>query len=110
MSLSTHVLDLMTGKPALGMRVTLEHAATTLFNGLTDEGGRCRELGDLRAGPAVYRLRFGVADYFRRQGHELPDPPFLDEVTIEFGVAEPAGHYHVPLLVTPFAYSTYRGS
>ena len=60
--------------------------------------------------PAQYRLVFSIADYFRQQGVALPEPPFLDRVTIEFGIAQADGHYHVPLLVSPFAYSTYRGS
>jgi 5-hydroxyisourate hydrolase len=55
-------------------------------------------------------LRFAVADYFRRLGVALPDPPFLDEVTVAFGITADGGHYHVPLLVSPYAYSTYRGS
>ena len=57
-----------------------------------------------------YRLVFGVADYFRAQGVALPEPPFLDQVSLDFGVADPAAHYHVPLLVSPWSYSTYRGS
>ena len=60
--------------------------------------------------PGRYRIAFGVADYFRTRGVTLPEPPFLDEVTIDFGIAEGGGHYHVPLLVSPYAYSTYRGS
>jgi 5-hydroxyisourate hydrolase len=57
-----------------------------------------------------YALRFAVADYFRANGVDLPDPPFLDEVTIAFGMTDSGGHYHVPLLVSPYGYSTYRGS
>lgn len=110
MSLSTHVLDLTTGRPAEGMRVSLEHAAATSSKNLTDAEGRCPGLAGLALEAAVYRLRFGVADYFRAQGHALPKPPFLDDVVIEFGISDPSAHYHVPLLVTPFAYSTYRGS
>jgi 5-hydroxyisourate hydrolase len=60
--------------------------------------------------PGRYALRFAVADYFRGVGVALPDPPFLDEVAVDFGVAKDGGHYHVPLLVSPYAYSTYRGS
>ena len=60
--------------------------------------------------PGCYRLVFGVADYFRGRGLVLPDPPFLDEVPIDFGLAGLGQHYHVPLLASPFAYSTYRGS
>jgi 5-hydroxyisourate hydrolase len=57
-----------------------------------------------------YRLVFAVADYFRARGIALPEPPFLDEVPLEFGIADPGAHYHVPLLVSPWSYSTYRGS
>ncbi|WP_375380975.1 hydroxyisourate hydrolase [uncultured Sphingomonas sp.] len=110
MSLSTHALDLTVGRPAAGLRLALEQGGVTLFDGVTDDDGRCPALKDLAGATGRYRLRFGVAAYFHAQGHDLPDPPFLDEVTIDFGIAEPAGHYHVPLLVTPFAYSTYRGS
>ncbi|OZS41281.1 hypothetical protein ASV53_24655 [Photobacterium sanguinicancri] len=61
-------------------------------------------------GTGLYSLTFAVAAYFRSKGVTLPDPPFLDSVTIDFGIAEDGAHYHVPLLVSPFAYSTYRGS
>ncbi len=110
MTLSTHALDLTTGRPAAGLRVVLEQGGASLFEGATDDDGRCPALKTLTGAAGRYRLRFGVAAYFRARGHNLPDPPFLDEVTIDFGVAEPDGHYHVPLLVTPFAFSTYRGS
>ncbi len=110
MSLSTHVLDTTNGRPAAGIRIALDDGEATLFTGVTDADGRCAALRqlDLRAGR--YTLRFGIAAYFRDAGAVLPDPPFLDEVLIAFGIAEPAGHYHVPLLVSPFGYSTYRGS
>jgi len=76
----------------------------------TNADGRCPDLapGGLPAG--AYALCFSVADYFRKAGVALADPPFLDEVTVDFGIAAEGGHYHVPLLVSPFAYSTYRGS
>lgn len=112
-SLSTHVLDTTHGCPAAGIALTLEAAAgDVLFSGTTDGDGRCPGLP--RLAPGRYRLRFAVAAYFRGRGMALPDPPFLDVVSIDFGVAMPAdgagGHYHVPLLVSPFGYSTYRGS
>lgn len=109
MSLSTHVLDTTHGCPAAGVAVTLEGGGGMLFAGDTDSDGRCPGLRALAIAPGPYRLRFAVADYFRARGIALPEPPFLDEVTIEFGVAGD-GHYHVPLLVSPFGYSTYRGS
>jgi 5-hydroxyisourate hydrolase len=106
--LSTHVLDTMHGCPAAGVALKLLAGDDLLFAGETDGDGRCRGLPELPAGR--YRLVFAVAAYFRAKGAALPDPPFLDEVVIDFGIAEAGGHYHVPLLVSPWAYSTYRGS
>lgn len=109
-SLSTHVLDTAHGQPARDMMVALWRDGTLLHQGRTNADGRCPELvesGTLAAG--AYKLQFHVADYFRARGVALADPPFLDIVSIDFGMAED-GHYHVPLLVSPFAYSTYRGS
>lgn len=111
-TLSTHVLDTMHGCPAVGVKLRLlDRAGFVCFSGETDADGRCPGLSaavpDLA--PGSYALVFGVAEYFASQGVSLPQPPFLDEVSIAFGVAD-AGHYHVPLLVSPFAYSTYRGS
>lgn len=107
-SLSTHVLDTMHGCPAAGVSVRLIAGAALLYEGRTDADGRCRDLPALP--PGTYRIEFAVAGYFRGRGVDLPDPPFLDHVGIDFGVAEADSHYHVPLLVSPFAYSTYRGS
>ena len=108
-SLSTHVLDTMHGCPAAGVTLTLiDPAGEVLFGGVTDADGRCPGLPALT--PGRYRIVFAVAAYFRTRGVDLPEPPFLDEVAVDFGVADAAGHYHVPLLVSPFAYSTYRGS
>lgn len=106
--LSTHVLDTAHGCPAAGVAVRLTAGAVSLFDGLTDADGRCHNLPSLSKG--AYRLEFAVADYFRGKGIALPDPPFLDRIIIDFGVAEGGAHYHVPLLVSPFSYSTYRGS
>jgi 5-hydroxyisourate hydrolase len=74
---------------------------------MTNEDGRCPGLPTLA--PGRYRLTFAVADYFLKCGVVLSEPPFLDVVTIDFGVSDD-GHYHVPLLVSPYGYSTYRGS
>ena len=109
--LTTHVLDTAHGRPAAGMRLSLHADRMMLFSGETNADGRCPGLlGDAPLSCGRYRLEFAVADYFRGLGIDLPDPPFLDVVTIHFGVADPASHYHVPLLVSPFSYSTYRGS
>ena len=109
-SLSTHILDTMHGRPAGGMAVALSGPDGEVARGTTNADGRCPDLMQGPLAPGGYSLRFSVAAYFRAQGVALPDPPFLDEVTIDFGVAEDGGHYHVPLLVSPYAYSTYRGS
>lgn len=107
-TLSTHVLDTMHGRPAAGMQLWLEDAVgTVLFAGETNADGRCTGMPELSPGP--YALTFAVAEYFAGTGVSLPDPPFLGDVRIAFGIAD-EGHYHVPLLVSPFAYSTYRGS
>lgn len=115
--LSTHVLDTVHGTPAAGMALRLERigagGAETIRqcvlnrDGRTD-GGALLDAASIQAGR--YRLVFAVADYFRARGLVLPQPPFLDEVTVDFGIADAGGHYHVPLLVSPWAYSTYRGS
>ena len=115
--LSTHVLDTAHGCPAAGMQVTLQRVhdtgeATTLRSLVLDADGRAG--GPLLAGANLaagrYRLLFEVAPYFRARGVALPEPPFIDTVQLDFGVAQADGHYHVPLLVSPWAYSTYRGS
>lgn len=107
--LSTHVLDTAHGRPAAGITLRLTDGdGTPLFAGATDADGRCAALPAVP--PGRYRIAFAVADYFRGLGIALPDPPFLDIVAIDFGVAAGGGHHHVPLLVAPFGYSTYRGS
>jgi 5-hydroxyisourate hydrolase len=107
-SLSTHVLDTTHGRPAAAVSLTLSDAAgAVLFAGATDQDGRCPGMPSL--GEGRYKLSFAVADYFLKCGTVLPEPPFLDVVTIDFGISG-EGHYHVPLLVSPFGYSTYRGS
>jgi 5-hydroxyisourate hydrolase len=109
-TLSTHVLDTMHGRPAAGMHVVLTGPKGEIAQGRTDPDGRCPGLAPAELEPGHYALRFSVADYFRRQEVALPDPPFLDVVTVAFGVSADGSHYHVPLLVSPYAYSTYRGS
>ncbi|MBM3529484.1 MAG: hydroxyisourate hydrolase [Alphaproteobacteria bacterium] len=111
--LTTHVLDTSAGRPAAGVRVRLrrEGDGTILAEATTNADGRLdRPLleGEVfKAG--CYELEFHVGDYFRARGAALADPPFLDVIPLRFAAAEDA-HYHVPLLVSPFGYSTYRGS
>jgi len=112
--LSTHVLDLTAGAPAADVRVNLFHrvAGETLpfSEHRTDGDGRARLLDDDRFEAGDYRLTFEVGAYFRRTGAVTETPSFLEVVVIDFTVTDPARHYHVPLLVSPFGYSTYRGS
>lgn len=114
--LTTHVLDTARGTPAAGMPFALYRCEgetrSLLLAGRTNDDGRCD--GPLLEGsamqPGIYELVFTTADYFRRHSVELPEPPFLDKVSLRFGIADADSHYHVPLLVSPWAYSTYRGS
>lgn len=110
--LTTHVLDTMHGRPAAGVAVRLLCGGEVLVQTATNDDGRCDQplLAGAALRPGAYRLEFGVAAYYRAQGVALPDPPFLDVVAIEFGVSDASAHYHVPLLVSPYGYSTYRGS
>lgn len=116
MGLSTHVLDTMHGCPAAGMRVELfrlEGAAPTLLcSASLDADGRVPGglLGANVWSTGRYRLSFDVQGYFQGRGVALPEPAFLGVVPLDFGVADAAAHYHVPLLVSPWSYSTYRGS
>jgi 5-hydroxyisourate hydrolase len=114
--LSTHVLDTASGRPAVGVPLTLyridaENGATLVASAKTNDDGRTD--GPLLSGHldvGYYELRFAVADYFKSSGAVLSDPPFLDIIPIRFAIAEADGHYHVPLLVSPWSFSTYRGS
>lgn len=110
MTLSTHVLDTSRGCPAEGVALHLIRDGKELFAGLTNEDGRCPDLRDLKLPAGRYRLEFRVVDYFRKTGVELTDPPFLDVIPIDFGIGDAESHYHVPLLLSPYGYSTYRGS
>jgi 5-hydroxyisourate hydrolase len=111
--LTTHVLDTAHGRPAAGMVIELlDGQGHRLARVTTNGDGRLDKPlleGDgYKAG--TYRLHFHVAQYFRVQGVQLTNPPFLDVVTVDFGIADRGAHYHVPLLVSPYSYSTYRGS
>lgn len=114
--LTTHVLDTARGKPAAGIRITLYRNLGERYaligDALTNADGRCD--APLLEGAAFtagrYRLLFAMGAYFAAQGMDLPDPPFVDEIALDFGVADATLHYHVPLLASPWSYSTYRGS
>ena len=116
MGLSTHVLDTMNGCPAAGMEVALyatdgDNATLIKRLVLNHDGRTDAPLFDntsLRTG--TYRLRFDVAGYFKARGVQLPEPNFLNQVSLDFGIAHADQHYHVPRLVSPWSYSTYRGS
>jgi 5-hydroxyisourate hydrolase len=115
--LTTHVLDVARGRPAAGVAIELVRVAgdgseELAARAVTNADGRTDAPlvapGALTAG--TYELRFAVGDYLRAAGHAVSDPPFLDVVPVRFGVGEPGEHHHVPLLVSPWSYSTYRGS
>jgi len=115
--LSTHVLDTSSGRPAAGVALELLELSDAaerrlIAQSVTNIDGRTdRPLIEQRPLPiGSYELRFAVGDYFLRQGAPLSDPPFLALVPVQFAIAEPESHYHVPLLVSPWSYSTYRGS
>ncbi|RYF79152.1 MAG: hydroxyisourate hydrolase [Comamonadaceae bacterium] len=117
MGMSTHVLDTMHGTPAAGMAVALytttpDGQATLVRRFALNADGRSDgplyDNDSLRTG--TYRLVFDVAAYFKARGVTLPEPNFLNQVALDFGVAHTDQHYHVPLLVSPWSYSTYRGS
>lgn len=113
--LTTHVLDTARGLPGAGIKVELYRLGSMralAASAVTNQDGRCAQPlleGDAFAA-GQYELVFFAGDYFARQGLKGPEPKFLDEVIIRFGVAAPGEHYHVPLLLSPYAYSTYRGS
>jgi 5-hydroxyisourate hydrolase len=113
--LTTHVLDTANGKPGVGIAVTvhrLDGERREVARTVTNHDGRCDkpllEGAALEAGK--YEIVFAAGDYFRALGLNLPEPLFVDEVALRFGIADTDQHYHVPLLVSPWSYSTYRGS
>lgn len=116
--LSTHVLDTAHGCPAAGLRVTLQRVAddgraetlktVTLNADGRNDGGPLLDAQTMAVGR--WRLLFEAGAYFRARGVALPEPPFVDVVQLDFGIADAGANYHVPLLVSPWSYSTYRGS
>lgn len=114
--LTTHILDTASGCPAAGVPVELFALSgkqrVRLSGASTNADGRCDEplLDGERVQVGVYEILFHVGAYLRARGDDLPSPAFLDVVPIRFGVASPDEHYHVPLLISPYGYSTYRGS
>lgn len=115
--LSTHVLDTQAGRPAAGLAVTLSEVSRSgetrvVVRTITNADGRTAPplIADRPLPIGRYELSFAAGDYFARHQAALPDPPFLDVVPVRFGIADAEGHYHVPVLLTPWSYSTYRGS
>lgn len=102
-SVTTHVLDAASGRPAKGIGVRLESGGTVLGEARTDDDGRVRALGPDRLDPGVYRLVFDTASHLGAEA-------FFPEVVVSFRVVDGAAHHHVPVLLSPFAYTTYRGS
>jgi 5-hydroxyisourate hydrolase len=107
---TTHILDTGTGRPASGVKATLEAKSAAgwqeIGSGTTDQDGRIKNLGPEQIEAGTYRISFETGSYFGKQGTET----FFPSVELTFAVKDPAEHYHVPLLISPFAYSTYRGS
>jgi 5-hydroxyisourate hydrolase len=107
------VLDLAAGRPAEGVRITVSarhgELLTPLGEQVTGADGRAHLIPGAEFTAGAYRLAFEVAAYFEASGAAVADPPFLDVVIIDFGVADAAKHHHVPLLISPFGYSTYKG-
>jgi 5-hydroxyisourate hydrolase len=104
--ISTHILDTSVGRPAAGVAVELSQNGRLVASGVTDADGRLMELGPDRLEAGTYRLRFATREYFLQSGRDT----FYPSVAIDFSVADPEEHFHVPLLISPFGFSTYRGS
>lgn len=107
-TLSTHVLDTALGKPAQGVHVVLKYGGAVLGSGTTDADGRVKDIAGagMKLNAGEYSLTFSVSDYFRHSSRQS----FYSDIVVTFNVVEGEAHYHVPLLVSPYGYSTYRGS
>ncbi|USK85870.1 hydroxyisourate hydrolase [Peribacillus asahii] len=116
--LTTHILDLSHGQPAANVKIELYYFEPTsnerklIRTAVTNEDGRCDAplLSDEEVTAGSYELLFYIGEYFRNKEVVLPDPPFLEQIPVRFGISNPAAHYHVPLLVSPWGYQVYRGS
>ncbi|NEQ33315.1 MAG: hydroxyisourate hydrolase [Leptolyngbya sp. SIO4C5] len=116
--LTTHILDTAHGCPAAGLKIALWQIApdsetrSLLKTAVTNADGRTDVplLADAEFQVGIYEIVFAVGAYFGQRVRDLPDPPFLDQIPIRFAIADTSAHYHVPLLASPWAYSTYRGS
>ena len=113
--LTTHVLDTARGCPGQGIKIELyrlDSGRELVAEAVTNDDGRCDSpiLEGAAFAAGKYELVFHAGGYFDAQGYDLPEPKFLDEVSLRFGIAEAGEHYHVPLLLSPFSFSTYRGS
>ena len=114
--LTTHVLDTAAGRPAAGIQIELlrhQDGSTDLLKTvMTNDDGRCDVplLEGAELAPGIYELVFHAGDHFRKAGLDIQEPAFLDVIPIRFGIAATDQHYHVPLLISPYSYSTYRGS
>ncbi|QDH25449.1 hydroxyisourate hydrolase [Neokomagataea tanensis] len=108
-SISTHVLDTVSGKPAVAVALRLWAGERLVFSGHTNEDGRCPAIRELELSAGKYKIEFDVGEYFLQKHYSVSEPLFLDVIPIAFGLSA-EGHVHVPLLVAPHGYSTYRGS
>lgn len=114
--LTTHILDTTHGIPAAGVSITLYEYInghkTELIKTITNQDGRCDQpiLPEEAFHQGIFELEFAIGDYFRQKDSQLVEPLFLDDVVIRFGINDVTSHYHVPVLVSPYGYSTYRGS
>lgn len=109
MGLSTHVLDLVTGQPAEGVRLTLYFNGAQIHTDATNGDGRCVLVDENTLDAGTYRLIFGAGEYLRRTRSDA-GVAFFDDIPVDFVITDAQRHYHVPLLLSPFGYSTYRGS
>jgi 5-hydroxyisourate hydrolase len=115
--LTTHILDTANGCPAAGVQIQLYRYASDgkvslIKTVTTNQDGRCDQalLTDTELELGIWELVFYLGAYFRSKGNAMPEPPFLDQIPVRFAVANPDAHYHIPLLASPWSYSTYRGS